>query len=108
MMTEEKAPLSSKLELLAKTGSFTAGFNEVYMLLLNGKLEGVIHVSKLPQTYLKMLKSAAELSKTPTLVYEGSRLSLGKALSLKHPVSVVGIVKQGESRILEELKKHVQ
>lgn len=104
MMAEEKTSLSSRLELLAKTGSFVSGFNEVYRLLLKGKLEGVIHVSNLPQPYLKMLRNAVELSKTPTLVYQGSRVALGKALNLKHPAAVIGIVKQGESGILEELK----
>jgi large subunit ribosomal protein L30e len=103
-MSEEKASLSSRLELLAKTGSFVTGFNEVYRLVLRGKLEGVIHVSKLPEPYLGMLKNALNLSKTPSIVYEGSRVALGKALSLKYPVAVVGIVDQGESNILEDHK----
>lgn len=100
----EKTSLSSRLELLAKTGVFVTGFNEVYRLALRGKLEGVIYVSKLPEPYLRMLKNALELSKTPSIVYEGSRVSLGKALSLKYPVAVLGIVNQGESKILEEHK----
>lgn len=103
-MSEEKASLSSRLELLAKTGSFVTGFNEVYRLVLRGKLEGVIYVSKLPEPYLGMLKNALGLSKTPSIVYEGSRVALGKALSLKYPVAVVGIVDQGESKILEDNK----
>ncbi len=103
-MSEEKASLSSRLELLAKTGSFVTGFNEVYRLVLRGKLEGVIYVSKLPEPYLGMLKNALDLSKTPSIVYEGSRVALGKALSLKYPVAVIGIVDQGESNILEDHK----
>lgn len=103
-MSEERASLTSKLELLAKTGSFVTGFNEVYRLVLRGKLEGVIYVSNLPEPYLGMLKNALELSKTPFIVYEGSRVALGKALSLKYPVAVVGIVSQGESKILGENK----
>jgi ribosomal protein L30E len=99
----EKASLSRKLELLAKTGSFVTGFNEVYRLVLRGKLEGVIYVSNLPQAYLNKLKKALELSKTPSLAYEESRIALGKALSLKYPVAVLGIINQGESGILEEL-----
>ncbi|MGQ9478454.1 MAG: ribosomal L7Ae/L30e/S12e/Gadd45 family protein [Thermoproteota archaeon] len=103
-MSEKTATLSSRLELLAKTGSFVTGFNEVYRLLLKGKLEGVIYVHNLPQPHLRMFVNALELSKTPSLVYMDSRLSLGKALNLKYPAAVVGIVNQGESRILEELK----
>ncbi|MBO3799214.1 MAG: ribosomal L7Ae/L30e/S12e/Gadd45 family protein [Thermoproteota archaeon] len=102
----ERASLSSRLELLAKTGSFVAGFNEVYRLLLQGKLEGVIYVSNLPQPMLSKLRNAIELSKTPAIVYEGSRVVLGKALNLKHPTSVIGILNQGESGILEETKQN--
>ncbi len=103
----EKASLSSRLELLAKTGSFVAGFNEVYSLLLHGKLEGVIYVSNLPQQFLKRLRNAIVLSKTPSIVYEGSRVTLGKALNLKHPAAVIGIANQGESAILEDIKRNV-
>jgi large subunit ribosomal protein L30e len=104
----EKASLSSRLELLAKTGSFVAGFNEVYRLLLRGKLEGVIYVSSLPKPLLNKLSNAIELSKTPAVVYEGSRVVLGKALNLKHPASVIGILSQGESGILEDIKQNVK
>ncbi|MGQ9597238.1 MAG: ribosomal L7Ae/L30e/S12e/Gadd45 family protein [Thermoproteota archaeon] len=103
-MSEKRMSLSNKLELLAKTGSFVVGFNETYRLLLSGKLEAVIYVSNLPQPYLKVLKNAIELSKTPTLVYEDSRIALGKALNLKYPTAVIGIVNQGESEILEGSK----
>ncbi|GEM_PF-1364984 len=102
----ERVSLSSRLELLAKTGSFIAGFNEVYRLLLQGKLEGVIYVSSLSQSLLSRLRNAIELSKTPAIVYEGSRVALGKALNLKHPASVIGILNQGESGILEEIKQN--
>jgi large subunit ribosomal protein L30e len=104
----EKVSLSSRLELLAKTGSFVAGFNEVYRLLLQGKLEGVIYVSNLPKPLLNRLRNAIELSKTPAVVYEDSRVVLGKALNLKHPASVIGIVSQGESGILEDIKQNVK
>lgn len=102
----ERVSLSSRLELLAKTGSFVAGFNEVYRLLLQGKLEGVIYVSSLPQPLLSRLRNAIELSKTPAIVYEGSRVVLSKALNLKHPASIIGILNQGESEILEEAKQN--
>lgn len=96
--------LNSRLELLAKTGSFVAGFNEVYRLLLRGKLKGVIYVSSMPQPLLKKLRNAIELSKTPCVIYEGSRVMLGKALNLKYPASVIGVLNQGESGILEAIK----
>ncbi|MEM2929456.1 MAG: ribosomal L7Ae/L30e/S12e/Gadd45 family protein [Thermoproteota archaeon] len=104
----EKVSLGSKLELLAKTGSLVVGFNEVYRLLLNGKLEGVIYVSNLPQRFLRRIRNAVELSKTPAIVYEGSRVALGKALNLKYPAAVIGIVNQGESGILEDIRQNVK
>lgn len=104
----EKVSLSSRLELLAKTGSFVAGFNEVYRLLLHGKLEGVIYVSNLPRQLSVRLRNAMELSKTPAIVYEGSRVTLGKALNLKHPAAVIGVVNQGESGILEDIRQNVK
>lgn len=100
-MKEIKKELKKALE----TGKVQIGSKEVLKSLLTNQPKLVLISKTCPLRYAERIKYYSSLSNVPYLVLEEGSLDLGKLVEKPFNISVIGIIKEGESRILDIVKK---
>ncbi len=93
--------IEKELRNLIRTGKYVIGTKETLKLLKLGKLKLVVMAKNTPPEVKARVKYYAELSRTPIIEYEGTSVELGSALGKPFIASMVGVVEEGASKILE-------
>ncbi len=93
--------IEKELKNLIRTGKYVIGTKQTLKLLMHGKLKLVVMAKNTPPEIKARVKYYSNLSKTPIIEYEGTSLELGSALGKPFPASMIGVLDEGSSKILE-------
>ena len=96
-------PVSLERELrnLIKTGKYYLGTKQTLKALKLGKAKLVVMAENTPPEIRRQVEYYAKLSNTPVIVYKGTSVDLGLAIGKPFRVSLIAVVDEGSSRILE-------
>lgn len=92
--------INSRLQLVMKSGKASLGYKETLKTLRNNKAVVVIISSNCPPLRKSEIEYYAMLSKTETILYNGSNTDLGTACGKYYRVSVLSVTNPGDSDIL--------
>ncbi len=96
-------PVSLERELrnLIKTGKYYLGTKQTLKALKLGKAKLVVMAENTPPDIRRQVEYYAKLSNTPVIVYKGTSVDLGLAIGKPFRVSLIAVIDEGSSRILE-------
>ena len=92
--------INSRLQLVMKSGKASLGYKETLKTLRNNKAKVVIISSNCPPLRKSEIEYYAMLSKTETILYNGSNTDLGTACGKYFRVSVLSVTNPGDSDII--------
>ncbi|MCE4626643.1 MAG: 50S ribosomal protein L30e [Desulfurococcales archaeon] len=93
--------IERELRNLIRTGNYVLGTKQTLKLLKLGKVKLVIMAKNTPPEIKKRVNYYAKLGNVPVIEYDGTSDDLGHALGKPFVVSLIGVVDEGTSRILE-------
>ncbi len=86
-----------------ETGNVILGFKEVFRIMRTGKPK-LILVASNPSNEIKNLSDEAKINGINIYHLKHNSIDLGTACGRRYPVSIVAIMKPGESEILDLIK----
>ncbi len=97
------APVTLERELrnLIKTGKYYLGAKTTLKAVRLGKAKLVIVAENTPPELRERLEYYAKLSNIPVIVYKGTSVDLGLAIGKPFRVSMIAVIDEGQSRILD-------
>lgn len=94
--------IGSQLPLAMRTGKYVAGFKKTLLSIIKNKAQCVIVAGNMPEDMRRLLEYYCVLSNnTPIKFYEGSNNELSVIAGLKFRTSVISVLDQGESDLVE-------
>ncbi|MCE4617214.1 MAG: 50S ribosomal protein L30e [Desulfurococcales archaeon] len=93
------------LKDLLKSGKYTMGSKESIEALKLGKAKLLIIASNAPPKYRDSALYYAKLSKIPVYTYKGTTMELGALCGKPFPVSMISVLDEGSSAILEVVEE---
>ena len=89
------------LKDLLKTGSYYIGSKRTLKALKNGEAKMVILAENTPPLLKKKALYYAKIGGVPVYVYKGTSMDLGLLAGKPFRISMIAVVDEGSSRILE-------
>ncbi len=99
------ASFERELKGLLKTGKVTIGSKESIKAVKNGKAKMVIVAMNALPRYRENVKYYAKLGGIPVYEYKGTSVELGALSGKPYPVSMIAVLDEGSSRILEVVEE---
>ncbi|MCE4604774.1 MAG: 50S ribosomal protein L30e [Aeropyrum sp.] len=96
------------LKDLVKTGIFTMGYRRSIKAVKNGEAKAVIIAENTPPELRAKIEYYSRLAGVPVLVYRGTRMDMGLVMGRRHGVSVVAVIDEGSSKIVEIVEEAVR
>ncbi len=104
-MSEQQVTLEGEIKNLIKTGKIVFGSRKVLKYAKIGKLKMIIIASTLRGDLKEDIKHYAKISNIPLYEYSGSGWDLGTMCGKPFMISAIGVIEEGDSRILDLAKK---
>jgi large subunit ribosomal protein L30e len=95
--------LQRHLRLALETGDVTLGFKETLKIIRAGKTKLLVVASN-PSKEVENLAKEAKDKGVYIYNFNNSSIDLGTICGRRHPVSILAIIKQGDSEILNLIK----
>ncbi|MEB3757417.1 MAG: 50S ribosomal protein L30e [Desulfurococcales archaeon] len=99
------ASFERELKGLLKTGKVTIGSKESIKAVKTGKAKMVIVAMNALPRYRESVKYYAKLGGIPVYEYKGTSVELGALSGKPYPVSMIAVLDEGSSRILEVVEE---
>ncbi len=96
------ADLASNIRLAVDSGKVALGVNKVMDSIKHDDAKLIIVATKNKQEILQDIQHLSKISSTKIRMYEGNSMELGAVCGKPFSVSVLSIIKEGNSKILEE------
>ncbi|MEB3805915.1 MAG: 50S ribosomal protein L30e [Desulfurococcales archaeon] len=93
--------IERELRNLIRTGNYVLGTKQTLKLLKLGKAKVVIMAKNTPPEIRERVRYYARLGNIPVIEYEGTSDELGHVLGKPFVVSLIGVIDEGTSKILE-------
>lgn len=93
--------IEREIKTLMKTGRYYLGARKSIKALLRGEAKMVILAENAPPEVRERVLYYARLGNIPVYVYKGTSVDLGVACGKPFRVSVIAVLDEGQSRILE-------
>jgi len=93
--------ITRELKNLMKTGKYYLGARKTIKAVLTGKAKMVIVAENAPPEYRERVLYYAKLAGIPVYIYPGTSFDLGVACGKPFKVSMIAVLDEGQSRILE-------
>ncbi|MEM3291296.1 MAG: 50S ribosomal protein L30e [Saccharolobus sp.] len=103
-MSEQQISFESELKTLLKTGKIIFGAKKAIKYIKTGKIKMVIVASTLRGDLKEDILYYAKISNIPVYEYKGSGWDLGTLCGKPFMISTIGVLDEGESRIMEIIK----
>ncbi|MEM0491000.1 MAG: 50S ribosomal protein L30e [Acidilobaceae archaeon] len=100
-MSTAHIPLDREIKNLVKTGKYYLGSKKSLKAIARGEAKLLIIASNIPSDLKEKALYYAKLSGIPVLTYNGRSVDLGLVAGKPFPVSMIAVLDQGSSRILE-------
>ncbi len=97
--------IDKAIRMAVETGKVELGSQKALKLAAFAGAKLVLVSSNCPAGALADLRRFASLSSVPVLAYGGTSLELGTVCGKPFPISMLSIVEQGDSSILEAAKQ---
>jgi large subunit ribosomal protein L30e len=97
---QQTESVNSKLALVMKSGKAVLGYKQTLKTLRKGLLKAIFVAHNTPSIIKAEVNYYSVLSNTPIYHYTGNNIDLGSACGKYHRVSILGILDQGDSDIL--------
>ncbi len=96
-------PVSLERELrnLIKTGKYYLGAKQTLKAMKLGKAKLVVMAENTPPEIREQVEYYARLGNIPVIVYKGTSVDLGLAIGKPFRVSLIAVLDEGSSRILD-------
>lgn len=105
---EKPLSLENEIKVALKSGKVVLGTKQSLKLLKLGKLKAVVVAKTVPADVASDVNYYAKLSNVPVIMYPGSSYDLGLVCGKPFPVTLLGIVELGDSRILNLIKEEIE
>ena len=96
--------LRKEISDVIETGKVVMGANSVSGALLNGNPKLILMSTNCPNNVKEEIVYYSRLSKVPYKMLPNDSLELGSMCGRPFPVSTLGVIENGESRILDMMK----
>ncbi|GBF08895.1 50S ribosomal protein L30e [Aeropyrum pernix] len=93
------------LKDLVKTGVYAMGFKQSLKAVKAGEAKAIVIAENTPPELRRKLEYYAKLAGIPIIVYRGTRMDMGLVMGRRHGVSVLAVIDEGSSRILEQAEE---
>ena len=100
--------IERELKNLMKTGRYTIGANSTIRAVASGRAKAVIIAENAPPELRDRVLYYARLGGIPVYIYKGTSADLGIACGKPFKISMLAILEEGESRILDIVKSETQ
>jgi len=100
----EAVTLENEIKNALKSGKVVLGTKQTLKLLKLGKLKVVVMAKTAPPDVVSDVNYYAKLSNVPVLIFSGNSYDLGLLCGKPFPVTLLGVIDLGESRLLELVK----
>ncbi len=90
-----------ELKNLIKTGKYYLGARKTIKAVLRGEAKMVIIAENAPPEYRERVLYYAKLAGIPVYTYPGTSFDLGVACGKPFKISMIAVIDEGQSRILE-------
>ncbi len=109
-MSAAKQLVGFERELLnaLKTGKVVLGTRKTMKLLKLGRVKAVVVAANAPPEIKQDVMYYASLGNIPVFVYPGTSLELGAACGKPFTVMMLGIIDEGQSRIIDLIREASQ
>ena len=97
--------VAKAIRLCVDSGKVKMGAKTALKATLLGEPKLLVIAANAPADEAGDLKSAARHSKVPVMNYSGSSIELGVACGKPFPVSALAVISEGDSSLLESVKK---
>ncbi len=94
--------LSTNIRLAVDSGKVALGVNEVLSSIRGNKAKLVVAASKNKKEILQDVQHISKVANVKIILYEGDTMQLGAICGKPYSVSVLSIIEEGHSKILEE------
>jgi large subunit ribosomal protein L30e len=99
--------ISKALRTAVDTGQVLLGSEQSVKSVLRGEGKLVVLAKNCPDRTKQSLAHYAQLSQIPILPFEGSSLELGTVCGKPHPISVLTVLQEGHSDILQAITQEM-
>ncbi len=96
--------IERELKNLIKTGKYTLGANTTLRAIASGKAKMIIIAENAPPELRERALYYAKLGDIPVLVFKGTSHDLGVICGKPFKISMIAVLDEGDSRILELAK----
>ncbi|MCD6279960.1 50S ribosomal protein L30e [Candidatus Micrarchaeota archaeon] len=93
------------IRLAVDSGKVIVGMRECKRSIINGKGKIVILSKNCPRDAAKDIEYYSNIANIPFLRYDGTSLDLGQVCGYPYPVSVMVVIDEGDSDILNVVNK---
>lgn len=95
--------LEKNIRLAYRTGKVLVGARESKKSIMNGEGKLIIVAEDCPKEVKNDIQYYSEMAQIPMIVYPNGSLRLGETCGRPHPISVMVILEEGDSKILSLL-----
>ncbi|MCC7570744.1 50S ribosomal protein L30e [Candidatus Micrarchaeota archaeon] len=97
--------LEKNIRLVYDTGKISYGEKVCKRLIMAGKGKLIILANDCPKNIKNDVVYYSEMSQIPIAIYPNSALRLGETCGRPHPISIMIIEEEGDSKIIDVLTK---
>ncbi|MCD6227093.1 50S ribosomal protein L30e [Candidatus Micrarchaeota archaeon] len=96
--------IEKNIRLAYNTGKVVIGINECKRSVMNGEGKLIILSNDSPKDIKNDITYYSELAQIPLVIYPNSAIRLGETCGRPHPISVMVILNEGDSKVLDVFK----
>ncbi len=96
------ADLANNIRLAVDSGKVALGVNKVLDTIKENNAKLIIMASKNRKDILDDVQHLSKVSNIKTIMFDGNSMELGAVCGKPYSVSVLSVIEEGHSRILEE------
>jgi len=96
--------IEKQIGVIKRTGKLIYGYNNTIRAIQNGRAKVVIVATEAPEEFRMMVRYLCALTQTPIVEFPGTSTQLGVACRRPHLVSMVAVIDEGASNILNLAK----
>jgi large subunit ribosomal protein L30e len=96
------ADLANNIRLAVDSGKVALGVNKVMDSVKENKAKLIVVAAKNRADILQDIHHASKISNVKTVTFEGDSMELGAVCGKPYSVSVLSVIEEGHSKILEE------
>ncbi len=96
--------IQKSIRMASDTGKVLLGHNSSVQSINQGKPKIVLIAKNVSQDVMIEITKKCKLSEVPHYIYEGTSMELGSVCGKPYPISIMSVLEEGDSDILDLLK----